>query len=272
MSSDTVRRTADQNRVESPGDGVGVVEDAWEHKVALVTATLEAVGSKCNLLGTRLVTAEEESKQFAERFFEAHDQAEALRLEQHAAKEREQLLRHEILRYEALLDAEALQALFTERKLQQMLGQEHVACEQLRAERDAAAMQRDDALTELAIAYADMDAMQATLSDSAVYVRYMRKRVLELELEQARGAVKDAMRAANGAAAEASGQDGVFSMASIKASIASAVADAAVCNEDERRKRIRQLQLRWHPDKNPVLAELATEVTKLINEAVAQHC
>ena len=30
---------------------------------------------------------------------------------------------------------------------------------------------RDDALTELATAYADMEAMQATLADSAVYVR-----------------------------------------------------------------------------------------------------
>ena len=36
---------------------------------------------------------------------------------------------------------------------------------------------RDSAISELATAYADMDAMQATLSDSAVYVRYLRKKV-----------------------------------------------------------------------------------------------
>lgn len=45
-------------------------------------------------------------------------------------------------------------------------------------------------MSELATAYADMDAMQATLADSAVYVRYMRKRVLELELEQSRNHAK----------------------------------------------------------------------------------
>jgi hypothetical protein len=52
---------------------------------------------------------------------------------------------------------------------------------------------RDDALNELASSYADMDALQATLSDSAVYVRYLRKKVLELELEQARNSARAAL-------------------------------------------------------------------------------
>lgn len=43
---------------------------------------------------------------------------------------------------------------------------------------------RDDALSELATAYADIDAMQATLADSAVYVRQLRKKVIDLELQQ----------------------------------------------------------------------------------------
>lgn len=111
----------------------------------------------------------------------------------------------------------------------------------------------------------------------------------------------------------------MFSLASIKASVEAAVAAAAAEPEAERRKRIRQLQLRWHPgefsgrglwvwpraqlgtppqvliathsvacvcvcvcvatptlvllmvtDKNPVLKEFATEVTKIINEAVGK--
>ena len=41
--------------------------------------------------------------------------------------------------------------------------------------------------------------------------------------------------------------EGVFSLASIKASVEAAVAAAAAEPEAERRKRIRQLQLRWHP-------------------------
>jgi hypothetical protein len=40
---------------------------------------------------------------------------------------------------------------------------------------------------------------------------------------------------------------GVFSLASIKASIQAAVAAAAQEPEAERKRRIRQLQLRWHP-------------------------
>ena len=33
--------------------------------------------------------------------------------------------------------------------------------------------------------------------------------------------------------------------------------------------QLKELRLRWHPDKNPVLQEFATEVTKIINEAIA---
>ena len=40
--------------------------------------------------------------------------------------------------------------------------------------------------------------------------------------------------------------------------------------ENEQRKKIKQLRLRWHPDKNPVLGEFAAEVTKIINESVEQ--
>lgn len=59
---DTGRRAVDQNQEAAEGS-----HDVFQQKVELLSATLQAVGSKCNLLGTRLVTAEEESKQFAER-------------------------------------------------------------------------------------------------------------------------------------------------------------------------------------------------------------
>lgn len=39
-----------------------------------------------------------------------------------------------------------------------------------------------------------MDAMQATLADSAVYVRYLRKKVLELEVEATRNAARSLLR------------------------------------------------------------------------------
>ena len=122
--------------------------------------------------------------------------------------------------------------------------------DQLRILRDAAVAQRDDTLSELATAYADMDALQATLSDSAVYVRYLRKRVLELELEQSRNAAFSILNnSMPKAQQQLTKQEGAFSLDSIKAAIETAVEEACGCPEDERKKRIRQLQLRWHPDK-----------------------
>lgn len=41
--------------------------------------------------------------------------------------------------------------------------------------------------------------------------------------------------------------EAVFSLASIKTSIETAVAAAAAKPDDERKRHIRQLQLRWHP-------------------------
>lgn len=43
--------------------------------------------------------------------------------------------------------------------------------------------ERDSALTDLASAYSDMQAMQAALLDSALYVRFLRAKVLESKLD-----------------------------------------------------------------------------------------
>jgi hypothetical protein len=40
---------------------------------------------------------------------------------------------------------------------------------------------------------------------------------------------------------------GVFSLTTVKAAIQHAVEAAGSCEAEERRRRIRQLQLRWHP-------------------------
>jgi len=59
-----------------------------------------------------------------------------------------------------------------------------------------------------------------------------------------------------------------FSLASIKEAIESAVNETLNLQEEERKSRVRSLRMRWHPDKNPILREFATEVTKIINESV----
>ncbi len=70
-------------------------------------------------------------------------------------------------------------------------------------------------------------------------------------------------------AAECDESGGVFGLAHIKKKIEEAVAEANACDELQRKFKIKELRLRWHPDKNPLLQEFATEVTKIINEAIA---
>lgn len=68
-------------------------------------------------------------------------------------------------------------------------------------------------------------------------------------------------------------EESMFSSSSIKASVSNVIQEASKCDASEYKKRIRALQLRWHPDKHPdvpALRDLATEVTKIINDAVQQ--
>ena len=57
-------------------------------------------------------------------------------------------------------------------------------------------------------------------------------------------------------------------MGNVQASIEEAVKEIKMLPEDECKKQIKALRFRWHPDKNPVLTDLATEVSKIINAAV----
>jgi len=81
----------------------------------------------------------------------------------------------------------------------------------------------------------------------------------------AAAAAADAQRERERSEAEGQG----FSLASIKQAIEEAVEESQGLGEDERKAKIKAMRLRWHPDKNPVLKEFATEVSKIINEAVA---
>lgn len=76
------------------------------------------------------------------------------------------------------------------------------------------------------------------------------QRVLELELEQSRMAASSTLSGRQwGQQQQLSAQEGAFSLSSIKAAIEAAVKEACACPDEEKKKKIRQLQLRWHPDK-----------------------
>ena len=63
---------------------------------------------------------------------------------------------------------------------------------------------------------------------------------------------------------------GDFAMDNMRQSIETAVEEIKGLGEEERKKQIKALRLRWHPDKNPILTEFATEVSKILNAAVAK--
>eukprot|EP00877_Chromochloris_zofingiensis_P013852 jgi/Chrzof1/8720/Cz03g21250.t1 len=254
---------SDSCQAEASQDPVGwQLRNEFEEHSSMLAAALDAVESRSQLLASQVGATEARSHEYTDRLNNAQGTILRLRTENEACKDREQLLSYEVSRLTALLETQTIQSVVTEERLQSMLEEERQLCDRLRLVREDALQQRDDALSELATAYADIDAMQATLADSAVYVRQLRKKVIDLELQQC------AHRARAGQARDQ--DEGIFSLASIKAAIQQAVKEAGRCDDAEKKKRIRQLQLRWHPDKNPVLKEFATEVTKLINEAVTQ--
>ena len=63
---------------------------------------------------------------------------------------------------------------------------------------------------------------------------------------------------------------GAFDVNTITAEIRKTLKDAQALGEKERKSRVRALQLRFHPDNNPVLKEMATEVTKIISTCAAE--
>uniref|UniRef100_A0A7S0WPS9 J domain-containing protein n=1 Tax=Chlamydomonas leiostraca TaxID=1034604 RepID=A0A7S0WPS9_9CHLO len=232
---------------------------ALDQEVSNLCDALHGIEVKALSGHAKVLAAEESSIDSQLRLAQLEETVAKLKAQ---GRERELALYQEVVRLETLLKAEKMQGALASSRAHALLAD----VERLRCMRDEAAIARDAALGELAGAYADMEAMQATLQDSAIYVRYLRKKVLELEIESSRNAA----RALSGGGAGRDDAQGAFSMASIRASVQAAVREACECGEEEKRRRLRQLQLRWHPDKNPVLTEFATEVTKLINEAVAQ--
>ena len=74
-------------------------------------------------------------------------------------------------------------------------------------------------------------------------------------------AAAEALKAEAGRAGGGGGEGAGFSLESIGAAIREAVADIGALPEAERKDKIKALRLRWHPDKNPILREFATEVS-----------
>lgn len=139
-----------------------------------------------------------------------------------------------------------------------------VANAELAAGREAllqeAAYERDELLDEL---YMTRD----LLADACGRGERAVQRVRQLEEVLAR-LVLDTPAAAAPPPPPREDDDSAFGLTRSKEAIVKAVHDAAKLPSAERRKKIRALRLKWHPDKHETLKELAEEVTKLINVCV----
>ncbi len=77
----------------------------------------------------------------------------------------------QVARLEASLEEERLRHSLLEHRLQAALAEERLRAERLRVARDDVRDQRNECAAELATAYSELEVLQSTLAESAVYVR-----------------------------------------------------------------------------------------------------
>lgn len=177
---------------------------------------------------------------------------------------------------------EAHRAEQTESRLAEMLMMEdrdlRVTAAEMRAEQMAE--ERDEALAACAEERADREAAEALLADASEYIAALQRanRQLEgtvaslmVECAEVVGEAEARLRHEQGRAAPPrTPAPEAFGLGNTRAAIERAVKEAAELPDEERKKKLRALRLKWHPDKHDVLKDMATEVTKMINEAIEE--
>lgn len=116
----------------------------------------------------------------------------------------------------------------------------------------------------------ELSAANAMLSDAMAHMVHMRSREAQLEamLERLMAEQSAGERSPAVPAPPSSDDRGVFDLTKTKAAIEQAVRDASQLPEAQRRKKLNQLRLKWHPDKHEMLREIAEEVSKMLNQAI----
>ena len=105
----------------------------------------------------------------------------------------------------------------------------------------------------------ELDLTQDLLADAAARGERACRRVRELEACVAK-LLKELPDAQAPAAPREPEDASAFGLSRTKEAVSKAVAEAAKLPADERGKKLRQLRLKWHPDKHDVLKDLAEEV------------
>ena len=149
--------------------------------------------------------------------------------------------------------------------------------EELAEERE----EREAAMLQLAEERTQREAAELLLRDVFGEMRGLRERnalleqaVATLLYEREANPLDDGANSSPAESAHAAAADSApgFNLESTRRDIEEVVREAAAGSEDECRRKIRQLRLKWHPDKHEVLKGIAEEVTKIIHEAVQKYC
>ena len=196
----------------------------------------------------------------------------ALRVERQALLLEDRLEAEADLRKENKLQRELIE------KLEAGAAALHSEQESLKQAMRIVVTERDQARTDHRGAMLEAASSHAMLQDAGRYIEHLRNdiAVLTMNLHASREETKTFAEAAAHAhhtaqelkAKGSTGESDGFAMSHITASIQEAVKEVQGLPEDERKKQVKALRLRWHPDKNPILKEFATEVSKVLNAAV----
>lgn len=196
----------------------------------------------------------------------------ALRVERQALLLEDRLEAEADLRKENKLQRELIE------KLEAGAAALHSEQESLKQAMRIVVTERDQARADHRGAMLEAASSHAMLQDAGRYIEHLRNdiAVLTMNLHASREETKTFAEAAAYAhhtaqelkAKGSAGESDGFAMSHITASIQEAVKEVQGLPEDERKKQVKALRLRWHPDKNPILKEFATEVSKVLNAAV----
>lgn len=154
----------------APGTASPSASDVYLDRIWALTKTVQAVESRASLLESRCEDLDLDNQSLRLHLREAAREVERMRGACRTATDRS-------ARLEQALSAREDQLRSAESAYARLLQEAQESARQARRD-------RDDALVELAGVYEDVEALQSALIDSATLIKFLRQRVVELELNQ----------------------------------------------------------------------------------------
>ena len=161
----------------------------------------------------------------------------------------------------------------------QRVAQLEAALQRSMGQAEKAMHERDEAAIEVVRGEHERDELEAELllahnllADASYKNEALLRRVRQLEKwREVASQVLDSREVEPPPPPPASEADAALGLTRTKEAIVAAVKEAAKLPPDERKRKFKQLKLKWHPDKHEVLKEMAEEVFKLISACIEEH-